>query len=91
MQPSADLCRIQEAFHPRRAESSPLGNVRSIAEKAATAWRAEALQAESREQRQAQVRLFRTRELEMKRLSLEPLDRGLSENPDRGCADAVSA
>jgi len=91
MQPSADLCRIQEAFQRRRAESSPLGNVRSIAEKAATAWRAEAIFAEGREQRQAQVRLFRTHELEMKRLSLEPLERGLSENPDRGCADGAGA
>jgi len=91
MQPSADLCRIQEAFQRRRAESSPLGNVRSIAEKAATAWRMEALLAENREQRQANVRLFRANELEMKRLSLERLDCGLSENPDRGCADAVSA
>ena len=55
------------------------------------AWRAEAILAESREQRQAQVRLFRTHEFDRKRLSHEPLDRSLSENPDRGCADAVSA
>ena len=91
MQPSADLCRIQEAFQRQRAESSSLSNVRSIAEKAAAAWRTEALLADSREQRQAQVRLFRARELDMKQLSLEQLDRGLSENPDRGSADGASA
>jgi hypothetical protein len=89
MQPSADLCRIQEAFQRRRAESTPLGNVRSIAEKAAAAWGVEAILAEGREERQARVRLFREDELDRKRLAQEQLDQGISENPDRGCADAV--
>ena len=87
MQPSADLCRIQEAFQRRRAENAPLGNVRTIAQKAAAAWRAEALFADGREQRQAQLRLVRASELERERLAGEQLDRGLSENPDRGRSD----
>lgn len=87
MQPSADLCRIQEAFERSRAANAPLGNVRTIAQKAAAAWSAEARLAEGREQRQAQLRVFRAGELERERLAGEHLDRGLSENPDRGRAD----
>lgn len=87
MYPSANLCRIQEAFQLRRAESAPLGNVRTIAQKAAAAWGAEALFAEGREQRQERLRLLRAGELEKERLAGEQLDRGISENPDRGCAD----
>ena len=96
MQPSADLCRIQEAFQRRRAANASLGNVRSIAEKAAAAWRAEALFAEGREQRQEQLRLVRAGELESERLAGEQPDRGIGENPDRGRAgpavhpDAIS-
>jgi hypothetical protein len=91
MQPSADLCRIQEAFQRRRAESAPLGNERSIAEKAAAAWRAESLLADDRERRQARVRLIRAEDLDRKRLLHEQLERGTSENPDRGCADPAGA
>ena len=89
MQPSADLCRIQEAFQRSRAANAPLGNVRTIAQKAAAAWCAEALFAEGREQRQAQLRLVRASELERERQAGEQLDRGLSENPDRGRADPI--
>ena len=89
MQPSADLCRIQEAFERRRAANAPLDNVRLIAEKAAAAWHAEALFAAGREQRQAQQRLVLADELDKKRPSPEQLDRAFSENPDRGYADAA--
>lgn len=87
MQPSARLCRSQEAFQRHRAANASLGNVRSIAEKAAAAWCVEALFAEGREQRQEQLRLSRAGELERQRLAGEQLDRGTSENPDRGRAD----
>ena len=86
MYPSADLCRVQEAFQRRRAESAPLGNVRTIAQKAAAAWAAEALYAEGREQRQAQVRAFRTNEIGKERAACDQLDVASSENPDRGRA-----
>jgi hypothetical protein len=86
MYPSADLCRVQEAFQRRRAESAPLGNVRTIAQKAAAAWAAEALYAEGREQRQAQVRAFRANEIDKQRAACEQLDIASSENPDRGRA-----
>jgi len=89
MYPSADLCRVQEALQRRRAENAPLGNVQTIALKAAAAWGAEALVAEGREERQAQVRLFRAGELERQRLAHDQLDRGISENPDRGSVDAA--
>ena len=86
MYPSADLCRVQEAFQRRRAESAPLGNVRTIAQKAATAWAAEALYAEGREQRQAQVRAVRVDQLQKERAVCQQLDLAGSENPDRGRA-----
>jgi len=86
MYPSANLCRIQEAFQRRRAENSPLGNVRTIAQKAAAAWGAEALYAEGREQRQEQLRAGRAGQLEKERLACEQLDLSSSENPDRGRA-----
>ena len=87
MYPSADLCRLQEAFQRRRAESAQLGNVRSIAQKAAAAWGAEALCAEGREHRQEQLRLARAGELAREALANQQLDRGISENPDLGRAD----
>ena len=83
MRPSADLCRIQEAFQRRRAENAPLGNVRMIAEKAAAAWGVEARFAEGREDRQAQLRLIGAGQPEQERLACEQLDRGINENPDR--------
>jgi len=89
MVPSAEMCRVQEAFQRRRAESTPLGNVRTIAQKAAAAWAAEALYAEGREQRQAQVRAVRADQIEQERMACEQLDLASSENPDRGRA-AVS-
>jgi len=88
MYPSADLCRVQEAFQLRRAESATLGNVRTIAQKAAAAWAAEALFAEGREQRQGQVRVVRVEQFAKERSACEQLDIASSENPDRGHAGA---
>jgi len=85
MMPSADLCRVQEAFQRRRAESAPLGNVRNIAQKAAAAWAAEAVFAEERDRRR-DGRIVRAADVESQRLARERLDRELSENPDRGRA-----
>ena len=86
MYPSADLCRIQEAFQRRRAENAPLSNVRTIAQKAAAAWGGEALYAEGREQRHAQPRAIRADQIGKERSASEQLDLASSENPDRGRA-----
>jgi hypothetical protein len=79
MYPSAALCRAQQALQLNRAAAATLGNVRSIAEKAAAAWGVEARLADDRERRQAKtVRLRHAR---------EQASREFSENPDRGFAD----
>lgn len=79
MYPSAALCRAQQALQLSRAAAATLGNVRSIAEKAAAAWGVEARLADDRERRQAKtVRL---------RHAKEEATRVFSENPDRGLAD----
>jgi len=52
---SSTLCRAQEARHHRIAADTPLGNVRAIALRAASVWRAEAEAAERREQRQVRA------------------------------------
>jgi len=79
MYPTAQLCRAQQAFQLDRAAGATLGNVRSIAERAAAAWGVEADLADDRERRYAnRVRL---------REAGERLDALLSENPDRGLAD----
>ena len=84
MTPSAELCRIQEALQRSRAENAPLGNVRTIAQKAAAAWAIEAVFAEERDQRR-DSRILRA-EADKQRLAHERLDREISENPDRGSA-----
>lgn len=89
MYPSADLCRIQEAFQRRRAENAPLGNVRTIAHNAAAAWGAEALYAEGREQRQAQLRAVLADQIGKEPSACDQLDLASSENPDRGRAAAA--
>ena len=88
MYPSADLCRVQEAFQRRRAESAPLGNVRTVAQKAAAAWAAEALFAEGREQRQGQLRAVRADQLAKEGSVCEQLAIASSENPDRSRASS---
>ena len=56
MYPTADLCRIQQAYHRERAETSLLENVRIVANKAAIAWGIEADAAEDREARRVRTR-----------------------------------
>lgn len=89
MQPSSALCRKQEAFHRERAAATSLENIRTISEDAAKAWALEASLAERREERQD--RLQRT-ELLLVRGTGENApdgsDGALSENPDRGFANA---
>lgn len=79
MYPSAALCRTQQALQLDRAAAATLGNVRSIAERAAAAWGAEADLADSRERRHAKAALLR---------DADRSARALSENPDRGFAEA---
>jgi hypothetical protein len=81
MYPSAELCRAQQAFQLSRAAAASLGNVRSIAEKAAAAWGVEAGVADDRERRYA--RRVQIREAH------EQAELLLSENPDRGRADMM--
>ena len=56
MYPTAGLCRSQQSYHRERARTSQLDNVRSVADKAATAWGIEAEDAERRETRREQTR-----------------------------------
>lgn len=76
MNPSASLCRAQEAHHRDRAAETPLENVRAIAISAALAWAQEARSAERREARN-------TRNIAA-RVERQERDRLFSENPDRG-------
>ena len=61
MYPSSTLCRTQEEFHRARAASTPLDNVRAIAEGAAAAWGHEAAAAEKREARGLRTRAIAER------------------------------
>jgi len=76
MNPSASLCRAQEAHHRDRAAETPLENVRVIAINAALAWGVEARSAERREARNLRTLAARVERQERDRL--------FSENPDRG-------
>lgn len=80
MYPTAELCRAQQAHQLSRAADATLGNVRTIAERAAAAWGIEAAAADDRERRLA------------KRIQLrdarDPFEAIANENPDRGCADS---
>ena len=82
MNPTAALCRAQEAFHLDRAGAAALENVRSIATKAAKAWGIEAIAAEAREARGERVRLRGSEHLP----GVRPADLFFSENPDLGMA-----
>ncbi|ATE65377.1 hypothetical protein COO09_09785 [Rhizorhabdus dicambivorans] len=84
MYPSVTLCRAQEAIQLDRARDSTLENVRAIAAKAAKSWGIEAVAAEAREARGERVRLHRLAHFVLPC----PIDSLLSENPDRGLANA---
>ena len=83
MQPSSILCRAQEARHHALARAATLDNVRLVASVAAAAWAKEGVAAGLREDRKLRAKANTA--------PAEPPDedlRALSENPDRGHADA---
>jgi len=84
MQPSTSLCRTQEARQHALARTTTLDNVRSVATAAAAAWAKEGVASKLREDRK-----LRSSAIANIAAELQPsLDSLLSENPDRGQADA---
>lgn len=83
MFPSSELCRAQEAYQLDRARKEPLQNVRVIAEKAAAAWRTEAIAADHREARVARTKAI-SLAMTSDRDAQEWETLVQSENPDRG-------
>ena len=88
MYPSSSLCREQENAQRHRAATTPLENVRVVAERAAIAWGNEAVAAEKREARQQRTRAIAAMIAVQKQMSCEQDGGSLSENPDRGFADS---
>lgn len=88
MQPSAHMCRAEEARQRAVSIDAPLANVRQIAVQAAAAWAKEALAAERREARAAASVAQNPEFAKVLPLLLRPDERMVSENPDRGLADA---
>lgn len=85
MELTSRLCRAQEAAQRERAASTSLENVRLVAERAASAWRHAAVEAEQREARRARRRAIAEIALLQGQRSNED-DQIFSENPDRGRA-----
>jgi hypothetical protein len=85
MELTSRLCRAQEAAQRERAASTPLENVRLVAERAATAWRPAALEAEQREARRARTPAIAEIAFLQRQRTNED-DQVFSENPDRGRA-----
>jgi hypothetical protein len=85
MKLSSIHCRSQEALQRERARNASLDNVRIVAERAATAWAREAVDAEQREARNVRS-LVIAELLAVKNLRFCENDRSSSENPDRGFA-----
>lgn len=85
MELTSRLCRAQEAAQRERAASNLLENVRLVAERAATAWRHAAIEAEQREARRARTRASAEIAFLEKQRANED-DQVFNENPDRGRA-----
>jgi hypothetical protein len=85
MELTSRLCRAQETAQLERAASTSLENVRIIAERAASAWRQAAIEAEHRETRRTRARAIAEMTSLQKQRSNEQ-DLMCSENPDRGLA-----
>ena len=83
---SAEACRAQVTIELARAADSPLANVRSVAERSASAWGKQALFAEARERRRENTRLTALRMIATKELHDVGAIPTMSENPDRGLA-----
>jgi uncharacterized protein YheU (UPF0270 family) len=88
MQLSSAQCRAQEAIQWKRAESEPLENVRMVALRAAIAWGHEAKAAEKREASKRRTRLIAEFALSPREQTDNGNEETLSENPDRGFANA---
>lgn len=58
MELSSLFCRAQETYQRDRASNAILRNVRAVADRAADAWRFEALAAERREARHERTRII---------------------------------
>ncbi|ODP38862.1 hypothetical protein BFL28_13140 [Sphingomonas turrisvirgatae] len=88
MQPTSTLCRAQEARHHALASAAVLDNVRQVATTAAAAWAKEGVAAALREGRKLRASAAAAAHAA---LAEPPHDefRALSENPDRGHADAA--
>jgi len=85
MELTSRLCRAQETAQLERAAGTSLENVRIIAERAASAWRQAAIDAEHREARRARARAIAELMSVQKQQSSQD-DLMFSENPDRGLA-----
>lgn len=88
MQPTSSLCSAQEARHHALADAATLENVRGVATRAAAAWAKEGVAARLREDRKLRASAAASAHAAL----TEPPRadyRALSENPDRGHADAA--
>jgi hypothetical protein len=90
MKPTAATCRAQQAHQLVLASNTALPNVRNIATVAAAAWAREALAADKRDER-ATCRKQDAADVVLRLELPGHQDRGFSENPDRGFADADAA
>lgn len=85
MELTSSHCLAQEAAQRERAAETSLENVRIVAERAAIAWKLEAIAARQREARHARTRAISEMESLKKRRKKQE-DLIFSENPDRGMA-----
>ena len=85
MQMSSTPCYARKAHQRKRAAETSLANVRATATEAATAWNIEARSAESREERQLHSLAA---DGDVRAAQSAGMGFSLSENPDRGFADA---
>ena len=83
MNPSASLCRAQEAFHRDRAAGAQLENVRAVAIQAALAWGQEARAAERRETRHLRTKAIAGVLALQQRAARDERDRLAADQPDR--------
>jgi hypothetical protein len=88
MQPTSTFCRAQEARQHALASAATLDNVRRVATTAAAAWAKEGAAAILREQRKLRASATAAARAACAEPPRDDL-RGLSENPDRGYADAA--
>ncbi|ARR52392.1 hypothetical protein HY78_02415 [Rhizorhabdus wittichii DC-6] len=88
MELSSTFCRVQEIYQRDRAANAMLNNIRIVADRAASAWGAEALVAERREVRRERLRVVADIAALENEQALDEEDGLFSENPDRSFANA---